>query len=214
MNALIALSISLAAAAMVVPLPASAAQQSASAAVATAPRTAERELIPGAHLMTSAEREHYRARMQGATHPDEKARIRSEQVKAMDARARGFGLSLRDSVPAPVKGDVSRGAALHNVCFSCHGPERYTAAKARSENFLADALIIAGGVETPTLVDAATRAPASLPSGYPQMARSKIRDVAGLKRAVLRWNDYFNPKLTDQELEDLVAYLNASYYKF
>jgi hypothetical protein len=31
---------------------------------------------------------------------------------------------------------------------------------------------------------------------------------------VNRRNDYLNPKMTPQEVEDVVAYLNATYYKF
>ena len=31
---------------------------------------------------------------------------------------------------------------------------------------------------------------------------------------MLRRNDYLSPKLTDQEVEDVVAYLNATYYGF
>jgi hypothetical protein len=46
------------------------------------------------------------------------------------------------------------------------------------------------------------------------MAKSQLRNVAGLKRAVTRWNDFFNPRLSESEIDDLVAYLNAAYYKF
>jgi hypothetical protein len=31
---------------------------------------------------------------------------------------------------------------------------------------------------------------------------------------VTRRNDYLNPKMSPQEIEDVVAYLNATYYKF
>jgi hypothetical protein len=31
---------------------------------------------------------------------------------------------------------------------------------------------------------------------------------------VERWNDRMNPKFTTQEIEDLVAWLNATFYKF
>jgi mono/diheme cytochrome c family protein len=193
--------------------PAGAAQQSASAPEPSAQRSSERELIPGAHLMTGEEREQYRLRIERAADAQEKARVRAEHIKAMDERARNLGLALRDTT-APPKGDVSRGGALHKVCFSCHGPERYTAAKARATSFFTDALIVASGVEPLVIADAASRAPATLPQDYPKMGRAQVRDLAGLRRAILRWNDYFNPKLSEQELEDLVAYLNAAYYKF
>lgn len=179
--------------------------------------TTERELIPGAHLMTATEREQYRRRMQAVKSPEEKTAIRAEHVKAMEERARKRGQSVRPetaSPPALRAGDPARGAALHNVCFSCHGPERYAAASASARSFLSDAVITASGIEYMPTADAAQRRPETLPKGYPRMAKSRVRSVAGLKQAVARWNDYFNPRLSDQELEDLVAYLNAAYYKF
>jgi mono/diheme cytochrome c family protein len=204
----------LAAAAMLAAaMPLSAAQHPAPASDTAVQRSIERELIPGAHLMTREERESYRARIDRAADPREKARIRAEHVKVMDERARGLGLALREPVTPPT-GDVARGGALHKVCFSCHGPERYTAAKARASSFFTDALIVASGVEPVVMTDAASRGPATLPPDYPKMGRAQVRDLAGLRRAILRWNDYFNPKLSEQELEDLVAYLNAAYYKF
>jgi hypothetical protein len=35
-----------------------------------------------------------------------------------------------------------------------------------------------------------------------------------LRAAVIRRNEYFSPKMTPQEVEDVVAYLNETYYKF
>jgi mono/diheme cytochrome c family protein len=44
--------------------------------------------------------------------------------------------------------------------------------------------------------------------------RAKVKTLAGLKKETERWNDRMNPKFTKQEIEDLVAYLNANFYKF
>ena len=221
MKAILPISILLSAAvSMLAAAPDARAQQGAQARDASGSQqqqTTPRELIPGAHLMTAAEREQYRRQMQAARTSEEKARVRADHVKAMEDRARKAGLSMRPetaSPPALRAGDPVRGAALHNVCFSCHGPERYTAARARAGSFLADSVVTASGIDYMPPVEAARRRPESLPEGYPRMAKSQIRNVAGLKQAVSRWNDYFNPRLSDQELEDLVAYLNAAYYKF
>jgi mono/diheme cytochrome c family protein len=168
---------------------------------AVAPDAAVREVIPGAHLMTSAEREQYRQRMSTAPTAAERERIRTEHTDTMDERARSFGLSVRRDAPAAaaaparraVKGDVLRGAALHGVCFSCHGPERYTAAKEQTVGFLASTVVLASGIEYATSAQDSARGPQSLPAGYPRMGCSQVKNVAGLKRAVLRWNDYFTP---------------------
>ena len=42
----------------------------------------------------------------------------------------------------------------------------------------------------------------------------KISTLPALRDAVERWNDMYNPKMTEQEVADVVAYLNANYYKF
>jgi mono/diheme cytochrome c family protein len=224
MKAIIAVPISIASAAFMMSAALDAAGAGAGAGKGPAPgqTIVERELIPGAHLMSSAEREQYRARMEAADGAHERARIRAEHIEAMDQRARSKGLSLlrrdppiRTSAPAPeVRGAAARGAALHNVCFSCHGPERYRAAGERAASTFASSLAIAGGIEYAPPAPAAERPPDALPAGYPRMGRSQVRNLAGLKRAVARWNDYFSPKLSDQELDDLVAYLNAAYYRF
>lgn len=209
MRPLLVLALSLAAAAAgLIPIPADAADPPAGADAKAGP-----ELIPGAYLMTPAERDQYRQRMQAAKSAEEKARIRAKHVQAIELRARSVGLALSKE-PVAVRGDSVRGSKLHNVCFSCHGPERYTAAKKRASSFLASAVVMASGIEDPSAVQAAARRPDTLPAGYPRMGRSQVKDLAGLKRAVERWNDYFNPKLTVNELDDLVAYLNAAYYKF
>ena len=44
--------------------------------------------------------------------------------------------------------------------------------------------------------------------------RAKVKSLTALKKEVERWNDRMNPKFTKQEIEDLVAWLNASFYKF
>lgn len=44
--------------------------------------------------------------------------------------------------------------------------------------------------------------------------RAKVKSLAALKRETEKWNDRMNPKFTKAEIEDLVAYLNANYYKF
>ncbi|MBL8383203.1 MAG: hypothetical protein JNM90_09025 [Burkholderiales bacterium] len=44
--------------------------------------------------------------------------------------------------------------------------------------------------------------------------RAKVRSLAALKREVERWNAGYNPKLTAQEIDDLVAYLNRDFYRF
>ena len=43
--------------------------------------------------------------------------------------------------------------------------------------------------------------------------RAKVKTLAALKKETERWNDRMNPKFSRQEIEDLVAYLNASFYK-
>jgi mono/diheme cytochrome c family protein len=42
---------------------------------------------------------------------------------------------------------------------------------------------------------------------------AKVRTLSDLKKAVDEWNDRMNPKLTDQEVADVTAYLNAEFYK-
>jgi mono/diheme cytochrome c family protein len=43
--------------------------------------------------------------------------------------------------------------------------------------------------------------------------RAKVKSLAALKKETERWNDRMNPKFSRQEVEDLVAYLNATFYK-
>lgn len=42
----------------------------------------------------------------------------------------------------------------------------------------------------------------------------KIATLAALQDEVVRWGDYYNPALTAQDVDDLVAYLNRDFYRF
>jgi len=44
--------------------------------------------------------------------------------------------------------------------------------------------------------------------------RAKVKTLSALKKETEKWNDRMNPKVTKQEIEDLVAWLNATFYKF
>lgn len=43
--------------------------------------------------------------------------------------------------------------------------------------------------------------------------RAKVKTLSTLKKEVEKWNDRMNPKFSKQEIEDLVAWLNATFYK-
>jgi mono/diheme cytochrome c family protein len=43
--------------------------------------------------------------------------------------------------------------------------------------------------------------------------RRKVKTLAALRKETARWADYYNPKFTKAEVEDLVAYLNRDFYK-
>lgn len=151
----------------------------------------EREVIPGADRMTSAERDAYRRRMQAAATPEEKARIRAEYAKAAETPA-----------PArPLVGDPVRGASLHRGCFSCHGIERYVAPVTRAAASFMDSVLRASGLS-------------DLPPAEPTTFKGSIKSLSALREGVARRNDYLSPKMTPQEIEDVVAYLNTTYYKF
>ena len=153
-------------------------------------QSTEREVIPGADRMTSAERDAYRSRMEKAATPAEKARIRDEYVKAAEKGA-----------APPLVGDPVRGAQVHGACFSCHGIERYVAPVTHAAASFFDSVLRASGLS-------------DLPPAEPVTFKGRIKSLAALRDAVARRNDYLNPKLTPQEFEDVVAYLNATYYKF
>jgi len=171
--------------------PSAQATDSATGAIKPATTIIERELIPGADKMTSAEREAYRQRMDAATTAEEKARIRKEHVKTIEARSKQSALV----------GDPVRGASLHKACFGCHGIERYVAPITRASATFFDSLLRASGLS-------------DLPPAEPTRFKGRIKSLAALREGVIRRNDYLNPKMTPQEIEDVVAYLNATYYNF
>lgn len=150
----------------------------------------EREVIPGADRMTPAEREAYRRRMASAATAEEKARIRAEYAAGAQATAK----------PALV-GDPARGAQLHRGCFGCHGIERYTAPVTQAAAGFIDTVLRASGLS-------------DLPPATPARFRGKVTSLAALRDGVSRRNDYLNPKMSPQEIEDVVAYLNETYYRF
>ena len=165
--------------------------ESARGVESAAIRTVEREVIPGADGMTSAERDAYRRRMEAAKTPEDKARIRAEYAKAAEEPA-----------PAhPLVGDPVRGASLHRGCFSCHGIEQYVAPVTYAMATFTDSVLRASGLS-------------DLPPAEPSKFKGRIKSMAALREGVNRRNDYLNPKMTPQEIEDVVAYLNTTYYKF
>lgn len=42
----------------------------------------------------------------------------------------------------------------------------------------------------------------------------KIKSLPALHEEVARWGDYYNPALSEQDVEDVTAYLNATFYQF
>jgi cytochrome c553 len=42
----------------------------------------------------------------------------------------------------------------------------------------------------------------------------KIRSLPALRQEVARWGDYYNPALSEQDIDDVTAYLNTQFYKF
>lgn len=168
-----------------------AALDAARGAEPSAAQTAEREVIPGAERMTSAEREAYRRRMEAAATPEEKARIRAEYAQAAEKKA----------PPARLVGDPARGAVLHRACFSCHGIEQYVAPVTHAAATFFDSVLRASGLS-------------DLPPAEPTRFKGRAKSLAAVREGVIRRNDYLNPKMTPQEIEDVVAYLNATYYKF
>jgi mono/diheme cytochrome c family protein len=164
----------------------------AAASYAAADQVEEREIIPGAELMNSAEREDYRRRMEAAATPEERDGIRAEHIKAMEARRSPSGSLV---------GDPARGAKLHRVCFGCHGIERYVAPVTRASASFMDSVLRASGLS-------------DRPPSEPTRFKGRVKSLPALRDAVSRRNDFLNPQMTPQEIEDVVAYLNATYYKF
>ncbi len=44
--------------------------------------------------------------------------------------------------------------------------------------------------------------------------RRKITSLKALRKEVKRWGTYYAPALSEQEVEDLVAWLNERFYRF
>ena len=42
----------------------------------------------------------------------------------------------------------------------------------------------------------------------------KITSFPELREEVARWGDYYDPALTQQDIDDVTAYLNTRFYKF
>lgn len=42
----------------------------------------------------------------------------------------------------------------------------------------------------------------------------KVKSLEVLRKETLRWGDYYNPALSPQDVDDVVAYLNRDFYKF
>ena len=141
--------------------------------------------------MTSAERDAYRRRMAAAATSEEKAKIRAEYAGAQNPPA----------TAARLVGDPVRGANLHRGCFGCHGIERYVAPVTYAAAGFIDSVLRASGLS-------------DLPPAEPTRFKGKIGSLSALRDGVTRRNDFLNPKMTPQEFEDVVAYLNATYYKF
>jgi mono/diheme cytochrome c family protein len=127
--------------------------------------------------------------MEAATTPEEKAKVRAEYAGTADKPA------------TALVGDPARGATLHRGCFGCHGVERYTAPVTHATAGFIDSVLRASGLS-------------DLPPAEPTRFKGRIKSIEALRDAVNRRNDLLNPKMTPQEIEDVVAYLNATYYKF
>lgn len=44
--------------------------------------------------------------------------------------------------------------------------------------------------------------------------KRKIQSLDALRRDVVRWGDYYAPALSEQDVDDVTAYLNRDFYKF
>ena len=42
----------------------------------------------------------------------------------------------------------------------------------------------------------------------------KVKSRDDLRKELMRWGDYYNPALSEQDIDDLYAYLNKEFYKF
>ena len=43
--------------------------------------------------------------------------------------------------------------------------------------------------------------------------RHRIKNLAALRKEVLKWRDTYNPALSDTDVDDLVGWLNRNFYK-
>ena len=46
------------------------------------------------------------------------------------------------------------------------------------------------------------------------VSERKIKSLTALRKEVARWGDYYNPALTEQDIDDVTAYLNTQFYKY
>lgn len=44
--------------------------------------------------------------------------------------------------------------------------------------------------------------------------KRKIATLSALRKEVARWADYYNPRFSKAEIENVVAYLNRDFYRF
>lgn len=44
--------------------------------------------------------------------------------------------------------------------------------------------------------------------------KRKIQSLDALRKDVVRWGDYYAPALSEQDVDDITAYLNRDFYKF
>lgn len=51
-------------------------------------------------------------------------------------------------------------------------------------------------------------------TGLYQSPERKIQSRQALRAEVVRWGDYYNPALSEQDVADLTAYLERDFYKF
>ena len=42
----------------------------------------------------------------------------------------------------------------------------------------------------------------------------EIKSLPALRQEVARWGDYYDPALSEQDIDDVTAYLNANFYQF
>lgn len=42
----------------------------------------------------------------------------------------------------------------------------------------------------------------------------KIKSLTALRKEVARWGDYYNPALSEQDVDDVTVYLNTQFYRF